>query len=142
MKLRTAAMYLAFAAGLALLAGAVATVRAQSGSPGPFDDIENHFKCYDIYSWEGFEETTVTLKDQFGVSTDVVVRPRLLCNPVRKNETEPPEPDIHLVCYQIIEDSDPAPHLLEVKNQFGVQLVKAQQPELLCLPSSKKEILG
>lgn len=139
MRLRAVAVGLAIAAVVAVLAGVVATVRAQ-GSPGPFDDIENHFKCYDIYSWEGFIETTVRLRDQFGLSDDDVIRPRYLCNPVHKNNTPIVDPEIHLVCYQIVEHTPVQAHLLEVKNQFGVQLVKVEQPELLCLPSSKREI--
>jgi hypothetical protein len=144
MKLRLIAVALVLVAAVALVAVLAGPAKAQSPGPipppGPFDLIENHFKCYDIYAFDGVFPPVVDLKDQFESVSNRIVRARFLCNPVKKNNTEPPEPDIHLVCYEILEDPVPPPHKVELNNQFGTSFAKVQKPELLCLPSKKQEL--
>lgn len=135
--LAIALVLVAVVAGVAFLTG---SVTAQATSPGPFDLVENHFKCYDIYAFDGAFPPAVHLKDQFESVDDRIVRARYVCNPTQKNNTPPPDPDIHLVCYEILENPIPPPHKVEVTNQFGVSVAKVQTPELLCLPSKKQEI--
>ena len=132
-------------AALALLVLLVLPASAPAQSPvepGPFDDVTNHYKCYDVFEFDNFEPRVVRLRDQFGQSQDKVIRPRYLCNPVSKNHEPIPHPEFHLVCYEILEDTEPAEFKVLVKNQFGVQTLKVQRPELLCLPSSKEEVAG
>lgn len=120
---------------------APATVEAQT-EPGPFDPLTNHYKCYDIFESTPFEPLEVRLRDQFGLTRDKVLRPRLLCNPVSKNNEPIPHPEFHLVCYEILESADTPVFKVRVRNQFGEQTLKVQRPELLCLPSSKEEVSG
>ena len=61
---------------------------------------------------------------------------------MKKNNEPLPDPQLHLVCYEIIEDTDPAPHKVLVQNQFGDLTIKVQRPELLCVPSKKIEVSG
>jgi hypothetical protein len=143
MKLRTLAIVLGLAAAVVLTVGLVVSARAQAAptaSPGPFDTIENHYKCYDIYAADGTFPPAVHLSDQFEETDDRLVRPRYVCNPTKKNDTGIPQPDIHLVCYEILESPVPPPHKVQTKNQFGLQTFKVQTPQLLCLPSSKQEL--
>ncbi len=140
MKFRYLAIALVFVAAVAGVAFLAGSVTAQATSPGPFDTVENHFKCYDIYAFDGAFPPAVTLKDQFESVGDRLVRARYLCNPVQKNNTPIVDPDIHLVCYEILENPIPPPHSVELTNQFGTSFAKVQKPELLCLPSKKKEL--
>ncbi len=95
----------------------------------------DHFKCYEA---EGDDVVvTVDLEDQFGVELQVLVgEPKLFCNPVDKNGEGISNPTVHLTCYEI-EDKEGEERVVEVDNQFGVQTLKVEEPELLCVPSEK-----
>ncbi|MEM7480815.1 MAG: hypothetical protein AAF481_06550 [Acidobacteriota bacterium] len=118
----------------------VVPIAQAQDSPGPFDDFANHYKCYEVFEFDNFDPREVRLRDQFGLSHDQVIRPRYLCNPVSKNFEPIPHPEVHLVCFEIIEESEPREVKVLVRNQFGEQTLKVQQPELLCLPSSKEHV--
>ncbi|HEX7182341.1 MAG TPA: hypothetical protein VF756_10895 [Thermoanaerobaculia bacterium] len=106
----------------------------------------NHYKCYPILSSSPFEPRRVLLRDQFWHTWVWVWRPRYLCNPVWKTTEDgttypPPQPDAHLVCYEIREEV-PTP-LWEVRtyDQFGWLSLKGNAAELLCLPAAKYVIV-
>jgi hypothetical protein len=84
------------------------------------------------------------LVDQFGTETMVVEQPQRLCSPVDKNGGGIRQADVHLVCYQI-----EVPHgksgnnndngvVVFTRDQFGLLTLKVQEPETLCVPSSKR----
>lgn len=136
MKLRLSTLTLALAAATVLL---LLPATQADAAGGPFDLTNNHYKCYRVIEHE-FQGFPVQLVDQFGQSQSNVLRPRYVCNPVSKNGEPVPEPEVHQVCYEIIQISSGAKHKVEVRNQFGPQVMVVQFAELLCLPSTKREI--
>lgn len=102
----------------------------------------NHYKCYPILASSVFDPRRVLLRDQFWSTWVWVLRPRYLCNPVWKiledgTVYSPPQPDAHLVCYDIRED-DPTPDWkVKTEDQFGTLELKGNAAELLCLPANK-----
>ena len=105
-RIRIAVLALAAAGALAALV-LIPVSRSIAQGGGPFDDVANHYSCYNITDHEGFVPTDARLVDQFGLSVADVLEPVLLCNPVSKNQGEVPEPDWHLVCYDLLVDQDP-----------------------------------
>jgi len=120
----------------------------------------DHYKCY-APVLDNLKTTKVPLKleDQFDKYEDRKVALSLLCNPVDKTvledpkkgegaqqaraERPPTEPVLinagaHLVCYRLNIRPDVA-QTVRIRNQFEDSVVKTQYPELLCLPSGKKE---
>lgn len=102
----------------------------------------NHYKCYPILSHTDFLPRRVHLRDQFWKTWVWVWRPRYLCNPVWKttedgNIFEPPQPDAHLVCYEIREEVPTPDWKVRTHDQFGVLELKGNTAELLCLPAAK-----
>ncbi len=105
------------------------------------DNFANHYKCYsvelvDAEPWP----PRVELRDQFKASQNEVIKPRYLCNPVSKNHGPLPAPELHYVCFEIAQPIDPVFPLVKTFNQFGAQLLKPVQAELLCLPSKKVHV--
>jgi hypothetical protein len=97
---------------------------------------EDHFKCYSVTGPR--VNVRASLTDQFESATALVKEPKLLCNPVDKNGEGIPNPSAHLVCYEI-EEPRFQPRDVSVNNQFGQAPLKVKAPELLCVPSTKKE---
>jgi hypothetical protein len=96
----------------------------------------DHFQCYAVQRVDALGRK-VQLRDQFGRAQVTVGRPRLLCNPVQKNNTRVQHPVQHLVCYAINKRRF-QPRKVKVRNQFGrKQPVKAFKPVSLCVPSLK-----
>jgi Mg-chelatase subunit ChlD len=80
----------------------------------------------------------VTLEDQFGAGRASVKRAKLLCNPVDKNGEGISQREFHLVGYGIEPINRKfAKRRVEVRNQFGVQILKVGKPDTLLVPSSK-----
>jgi hypothetical protein len=130
MRIQNRWMLLALAIVLSALGGVPQVVEAQ-GVPNA-----NHYKCYDIINPPSMT-ITVNLVDQFGTQAGQVVRPRYLCNPVKKNNSAVPNPNLHYVCYELLVPPLPVAKSARVTNQFGTLDVQVQQARLLCLPSSK-----
>lgn len=125
--------------GAALVLIPASRLRAQGGV-GPFDDVANHYACYDIIDHEGFTPTDARMLDQFGLHAGDLLEPVLLCNPISKDNGPVPEPDWHLVCYDLLVDQDPVQHDLSVDNQYDTQTLSSFELELICVPSSKTEL--
>jgi hypothetical protein len=100
----------------------------------------SHFKCYTVKAKGPFAK--VFLTDQFGATDAVVRKPELLCNPADKEfagvVTPRQNPEAHLKCYDIRDTTKPIKdRRVEVKNQFGSQILAVDGAERLCVPSSK-----
>ncbi len=124
-------MPLALALTLSLLALAGAR-EAQAQIPNA-----NHYKCYELIN-KPLVAVPVNLVDQFGVQNGQTVLLRYLCNPVSKNGSATPNPNLHYACYDL--NVPPIPvKTVKVTNQFHTAgiTVQVQQAKLLCLPSTK-----
>jgi hypothetical protein len=101
----------------------------------------DHFKCYSVKG--DLLEERVRLRDQFHRFFTTVLEPKLLCNPVEKvhgdRVTPIRNPSAHLVCYRIA--SEPfdrsRQQVVESRNQFGREEVRAVRARMLCAPSLK-----
>lgn len=106
----------------------------------------NHYKCYPILSSSVFNPQRVLLRDQFWNTWVWVLRPVYLCNPVWKTTQSgvtysPPQPDAHLVCYEIKEDVPTTDWEVKTTDQFGTLSLKGNAAELLCLPAAKTVVV-
>jgi hypothetical protein len=103
----------------------------------------DHFKCYTAIG-DSIEER-VRLRDQFNRFRTTVLAPTMLCNPAQKAHddrvTPITNPSDHLVCYAIAsEPFDRARQpVVDTRNQFGREEVRAVRARLLCVPSLKAE---
>lgn len=97
--------------------------------------LGNHYKCYEILNPVTIT-LPLTLVDQFGTQNANTATSRFLCNPVAKNGSPVPNPNLHYVCYVINVPVIPV-RSARVTNQFHTMDVRVQQARLLCLPSSK-----
>lgn len=117
-----------------LVAGSAGTAWAQQT---PLN-TQNHYKCYDIISYDPFDPRWVRLLDQFGLTNAWVIRPLFHCNPVDKNNEGIPYRDIHLLCYEIFDDPYLGVWPLRTFNlNFGWLNIKADRARFLCAPSYK-----
>lgn len=98
----------------------------------------DHFKCYDV-DGQPLNET-VSLEDQFLQSQVVVTKPTALCNPTRKLHngvwTEVQHPQAHLVCYEVTQKD--FSKTIKTVNQFRREKLSPENPDTLCVPSTKK----
>jgi hypothetical protein len=106
----------------------------------------NHYKCYPIREHSDFQPRIVLLRDQFWETKVWVWRPRYLCNPVWKTTEdgttyEPPQPDAHLVCYEIREENPTPRWEVKTDDQFGTLKLIGDAAELLCLPAAKHVVI-
>jgi hypothetical protein len=100
---------------------------------GVFSDLNlDHFKCYEA---DGVPvNVAVNLRDQFGFAMAVLVgEPELFCTPVNKNGGGVMEPDADLTCYAI-DDDQGGQQVVVVDNQFAMQNLELDDPEMLCVP--------
>lgn len=135
MKMKTACLFALFAL---IVAGTASAAQPPVGAAAATPlASQNHYKCYDVPQYGPFAQRNVTLKDQFGGTQAQVVRPILHCNPVNKNGEGIPYPDVHLLCYEIVDSPLPGPWTLQIQNQFGSLNIRAYQPKVLCVPSYK-----
>jgi hypothetical protein len=97
-----------------------------------------HFECYAIEEFAPESEVRrVKLRDQFGIEKTHIGRIKRLCTPVDKNGEGIPDPELHLVCYEILKGQYPQVPV-ETNNQFGRARMKVLQAQELCVPSTKK----
>ncbi|MFQ5527675.1 MAG: hypothetical protein ACE5GX_15615 [Thermoanaerobaculia bacterium] len=123
-------------AALALPTGSAAERHEQGQMMGE----NNHFKCYEALDWGNWRPSKAELKDQFGRSVAYVVRPKTLCNPVDKNGEGMPNPEYHLVCYEIKDDplgEHERIKKVEVHDQFYEGPLYVGMANLLCVPAKK-----
>lgn len=127
---------------IVLAVAAAFALAALLPSPAAAQDLSqvDHYKCYDVLSWDDFPQIPLKLGDQFGFTSNEVVSPRYLCNPVSKNGEPILYPEVHLVCYNIIQEQpDPVRRVL-ISNQFHDINMEVKDGRLLCVPSKKTEL--
>jgi hypothetical protein len=132
---------------MALLAVAVGVVLAVGGgtmaaAPGTATTPEglDHFKCYTAKQTPPFRPRKVAVKDQFVSGKTIVQSVRVLCNPVRKDESKVLHERAHLICYQTLDSGiDFKRQKVSVTNQFGKLELVVVRPESLCVPSLKSK---
>jgi len=133
MKNRLCAI-LALAAAFTLVALLPTTASAQDLSQ------VDHYKCYDVVYADPTQQVPLKLGDQFGFTSNEVLDPVYLCNPVSKNGEPILYPEVHLVCYRIIQEQpDPVRSVL-ISNQFHDITMRVKDGRLLCVPSKKTEL--
>ena len=104
----------------------------------------DHFKCYKVRITEGtaaFPPETVSVADQFQTKMFDVIEPKLLCNPVDKNDDGIQNPADHLVCYKVepvAGEPEHVPVSVFVNNQFGPLQLDTKSEMELCVPSEKE----
>jgi hypothetical protein len=125
----------------------VPTVKNPSETPPtPAAFTVDHFECYKVSVTSRTPKfvpvVALPIKDQFGVMTVAVKKPKFLCNPVDKNgedPTAPTHPD-HLMCYQV-KQVDPVKFVkrvgIFVNNPFGPETLDVKKLTELCLPALK-----
>jgi hypothetical protein len=107
-----------------------------------------NYKCYAAKpepGMPGFVQHEIDVTDQFGRTTAVVVTPKEICNPVRKEGLEddsdeslngPGEP--HLMCYKILDPDAIGPNVLaRLTDQFGSLTHRIGDAIILCQPALK-----
>ena len=125
----------------------VPSSKAIQGEPLPElpGDVD-HFLCYETRPAKG----SVTLEDQFQKAEFAVKfgkYGKYLCNPVEKTVTDEggttattgiQNENIHLMCFEV--QGPGVAVTVQTDNQFGPETLEVDEPELLCLPSEKKDI--
>lgn len=103
----------------------------------------NHYKCYRAIGQP--VDRPVVLTDQFGTRTAVVLQPELLCNPAEKITADGVvypivNPFAHLACYRI---EPPIFYGLGalIHDQFFFGEIRFKEDWLLCVPSTKNEVV-
>jgi hypothetical protein len=113
---------------------APASAGPAGSDPGPPTAVLDHFECYTLKDARELK-ITVTLDGQ----PARVKAPRLLCNPVSKNGEPIVNPDGHLLCYDV--DARPHPEAdVAVRDQFQLEQLRVKNLQLLCVPSTKREL--
>src|SRR5262245_6281843 len=109
--------------------------KATTGAPAATPTNLDHYTCYTIDPGGAFQSRAVKVADQFGKSSDTVIRPVRLCAPAKKNGSKLIKPRPHLVCYQI--RSAGKGRRVTFRNQFGLLKGLPGLRQWLCVPSTK-----
>jgi len=137
------------ACAIALILPTVSAMAAEQVTEEPIHQKGDHFLCYKPV---GAQPVNIELgvKDQFGLATIAIGLPVLHCNPATKTHDDViygvSNRQRHLVCYSIIKYVDPkkkedfGKRSVTVNNQIGPNAYTLTAPEILCVPSSKKEV--
>ena len=105
----------------------------------------NHWQCYRVIEGPTLKPENLTVRDQFGKAEIVLARPVMLCNPSIKfhgdKRYEIENPDIHLVCYNPVKQSDQQPkRKVKINNQMAPANLVLAERQMFCVPSSKKRL--
>ncbi len=105
----------------------------------------NHWQCYRVVQGPTLKPEELTIQDQFGRAQIVLGKPVLLCNPSTKVHNrvgyDIKEPDIHLVCYQPVKQSDrQIKRKVKINNQMAPATLDLAGRQMFCVPSSKKRL--
>lgn len=101
-------------------------------------ETASHFQCYRVDdATPEPEPPAVTLEDQFERVKTGLGRITRVCTPVSKNGEGIPDEDLHLVCYQILDEHDPR-HLVATTNQLGRAKMYVREAQELCVASLKR----
>lgn len=105
----------------------------------------NHWQCYRVVEGPTLKPESLMVRDQFGKAEIVLARPVTLCNPSIKTHGgktyEMKNPEIHLVCYTPIKQSDPQiKRRVKINNQMAPANLVLAERQMFCVPSSKKRL--
>ena len=78
----------------------------------------------------------MTLADQWGIRSPLLVRVDTACTPADKNGEGIKDATVSLACYRMKHPGLFAARSVAVTNQFGTEDVRAVKPRTLCVPSS------
>jgi hypothetical protein len=101
----------------------------------------DHFQCYRVKRSRGtakFVKQTVTIANQFETTTVTLTKPRMLCAPANKNNSDPTAPahPDHLLCYKT-KGTRFAQETHTLTNQFGTRSALVIARRELCIPALK-----
>ena len=107
-------------------------------SPGPINI--DHYKCY--LATGAAVDVGVSLQDQFGTLSAIVLNPRLFCTPADKNGEGIVDPVMHLTCYDTTPPGE-APGPVPILNQFlpAADVLGLLEADMLCAPSTKEIVI-
>ena len=116
----------------------VPTEKNDEGFPGNL----NHDWCYAVTGPAVGQR--VSLNDQFRSDTLRVDHPHYFCNPVTKTvgttTTTPPEPAVHLTCYDLHGPQRTQATKAAIENQFETDTFTVTSWQLLCVPAAKNAV--
>ena len=116
-------------------------LRTENATPVGSHDEHPHFQCYRVDDpSKETEDLTATLEDQFGFTKTKLGRITQICTPVNKNGEGIPDKRLHLVCYEILNPSDPG-QPVQTANQFGRAKMYVRESQELCVPSTKRILI-
>jgi hypothetical protein len=79
---------------------------------------------------------SVTLADQWGIRSPLLVRTDTVCPPADKNGEGIKDATVSLACYRMKNPGLFGARTVAVTNQFGTENVRVVKPRTLCVPSS------
>ncbi|GEM_PF-2117722 len=108
---------------------------------GIFDDTA-HLTGYELDDDDddddGFESRTITISNQFGDNQTLVIEePKLLLVPSEKDGVASALDLDYFKCYEVEDGNDPGISPVSLLDQFGLELVAVEEPELFCNPVDK-----
>lgn len=113
---------------------------------GPQFPEGNHWQCYRAGGPLAMQPVPITVGDQFGKANIVLGQPIMVCNPSTKSHKGKQygvtNPQIHLVCYNIVKQLPPVTRQVKTRNQFGDHSLITGLRTMFCAPSYKKVISG
>jgi hypothetical protein len=97
----------------------------------------DHFDCYRAArATPRLSPRAVTLVDQWGTRSPLLVRADTVCPPADKNGEGIKDPTVSLACYRMRKPGAFGARSVAVTNQFGSENVQVLKPRTLCVPSS------
>lgn len=106
---------------------------------GIFDDTA-HLTGYELDDDDDdeFESRTITISNQFGDNQTLVIEePKLLLVPSEKDGVASVLNLDYYKCYEVEDGNDPGISPVSLLDQFGLELVAVEEPELFCNPADK-----
>lgn len=130
--------------GVAIVPSSVACTsvgnNGRLGGSTSLDLNKLHFECYSVdHHPEPREDIIVSLSDQFAEVKTRLGDITRICTPVDKNREGMLDPELHLVCYEILDPHVPDLPVL-TSNQFGESQLQVRVARELCVPSNKQRL--
>jgi len=115
----------------------VPSAKSLTSPPPPLGPTTlDHFQCYKTHGRTRLDN--IKVEDEFGTIHVDIKRPSRLCEAVSKNGEVVPQPNAHLMCYDVRLNAGSS--LIRVAdvfvdNQFGPQTMRRYRTRELCVPS-------
>jgi hypothetical protein len=113
--------------------------------PGEAPNLVDHYECYQAAGSKLDEPFAIS--DEFSRDDAVLLHgPEAFCTPVDKIveglHSRVLQPDVHLACYRLEPKRSFGVPPVNVRDQFGVDLLAVEESEMFCAPSRKFEPTG